>query len=111
MVVRDLFYNTPPGSVPEKGHRRGGRPASAMVRRVALSHPEVSVKFLRPARGAATPATGQSALYAVLGRDMALGFTPVKAWGVICRSPALSPCSTRRWGTRGYQHFLSTAGM
>ena len=49
-----------------------------MVQRVALSHPEVSVKFLRDGKQELlTPGDGQlqSAVYAVLGRELALGFT------------------------------------
>ena len=56
----------------------------AVVQRVALSHPEVSVKFLRDGKQELlTPGDGQlqSAVYAVLGRELALGFTRVKGSG------------------------------
>ena len=56
----------------------------AVVQRVALSHPEVSVKFIRDGRQELlTPGDGQlkSAVYAVLGRELALGFREVKSSG------------------------------
>ena len=57
-----------------------GAAVFGVVQRVALSHPEVAVKFLRDGKQElATPGDGQlrSAVYAVLGRDLALGFTQV----------------------------------
>ena len=51
---------------------------------MALSHPEVSVKFLRDGKQELlTPGDGQlqSAVYAVLGRELALGFTQVSGSG------------------------------
>ena len=76
---------------------------------VALSHPEVSVKFLRDGRQELlTPGDGQlrSALFAVLGRDMALGFTPVKGSGVEMSVAGFVSLPTCCRGTRGYQHFF-----
>ena len=55
-----------------------------MVQRTALSHPEVSVKFIRDGKQELlTPGDGQlkSAVYAVLGRELALGFREVKSAG------------------------------
>ena len=47
MVVRDLFYNTPARLKFLKKDTAEGAACFAMVQRVALSHPEVAVKFLR----------------------------------------------------------------
>ena len=61
-----------------------GAAVFAVVQRVALSHPEVSIKFLRDGKQELlTPGDGklQSAIYAVLGRELALGFTEVKGSG------------------------------
>ena len=58
-----------------------GAAVFAVVQRVALSHPEVSVKFLRDGKQELlTPGDGQlqSAVYAVLGRRLALGLRPVR---------------------------------
>ena len=80
MVVRDLFYNTPARLKFMKKDAAEGAAVFGVVQRVALSHPEVAVKFLRDGKQElATPGDGQlrSAVYAVLGRDLALGFTQV----------------------------------
>ena len=47
MVVRDLFYNTPARLKFMKKDSAEGAAVFAVVQRVALSHPEVSVKFIR----------------------------------------------------------------
>ena len=84
LVVRDLFYNTPARLKFMKKDAAEGAACFAMVQRVALSHPEVSVKFLRDGKQELlTPGDGQlqSAVYAVLGRELALGFTQVSGSG------------------------------
>ena len=47
MVVRDLFYNTPARLKFMKKDSAEGAAVFAAVQRQALSHPEVSVKFIR----------------------------------------------------------------
>ena len=84
MVVRDLFYNTPARLKFMKKDAAEGAAVFAAVQRAALSHPELSVKFLRDGKQELlTPGDGQlkSAVYAVLGRELALGFVPVKGSG------------------------------
>jgi DNA mismatch repair protein MutL len=84
MVVRDLFFNTPARLKFMKKDAAEGAAVFAVVQRVALSHPEVSVKFIRDGKQELlTPGDGQlkSAAYAVLGRELALGFREVKASG------------------------------
>ncbi|MGE4275837.1 MAG: DNA mismatch repair endonuclease MutL [Lawsonibacter sp.] len=84
MVVRDLFYNTPARLKFMKKDAAEGAAVFGVVQRTALSHPEISVKFIRDGKQELlTPGDGQlqSAVYAVLGRDLALGFRPVKASG------------------------------
>ena len=84
MVVRDLFFNTPARLKFMKKDAAEGAAVFAVVQRVALSHPEVSVKFIRDGKQELlTPGDGQlkSAVYAVLGRELALGFREVKAAG------------------------------
>ena len=109
MLVRDLFYNTPARLKFMKRDAAEGAAVFAAVQRIALSHPEVSVKFLRDGKQELlTPGDGQlkSAVYSVLGRDLALGFVPVSGSGEemtvsgFCSLPA---CCR---GTRGYQHFF-----
>ena len=84
MVVRDLFFNTPARLKFVKKDAAEGAAVFSVVQRVALSHPEVSVKFIRDGKQELlTPGDGQlrSAVYAVLGRELALGFREVKAGG------------------------------
>ena len=83
MVVRDLFYNTPARLKFMKKDAAEGAAVFAVVQRVALSHPEVSreVPPGRASRSCSPPGTDSSsrAVYAVLGRELALGFTQVQA--------------------------------
>ena len=84
MVVRDLFYNTPARLKFMKKDAAEGAAVFGVVQRQALSHPEVSLKFIRDGKQELlTPGDGQlkSALYAVLGRDIALGMIPVSGSG------------------------------
>ena len=84
IVVRDLFFNTPARLKFMKKDAAEGAAVFAAVQRVALSHPEVSVKFIRDGKQELlTPGDGQlrSAVYAVLGRELALGFREVRSAG------------------------------
>ena len=108
-LVRDLFFNTPARLKFVKKDAAEGAAAFAAVQRLALSHPEVSVKFLRDGKQELlTPGDGvlQSAMYAVLGRDLALGLVPVKGSGeemAVTGFASLPACCR---GTRGTQHFF-----
>ena len=110
IVIRDLFFNTPARLKFIKRDATEGAAVLAVVQREALAHPEVSFTFLREGKTELrTPGDGQlkSALYSVLGRDLALGFLPVKGsgeGGVTVSGFASMPVCCR--GTRGYQHFF-----
>lgn len=109
MVVRDLFFNTPARLKFMKRDAAEGAAAYAVVQRIALSHPELSVKFIRDGKQELlTPGDGQlkSVLYSVLGRDLALGFTPVKGSDdhITVSGFVSMPACCR--GTRGYQYFF-----
>ena len=109
LSVRDLFYNTPARLKFMKKDVAEGAAVFAVVQRVALSHPELSVKFLRDGKQELlTPGDGQmkSAVYAVLGRDIALGLLPVTGSGEgmgVSGFISLPACCR---GSRGYQHFF-----
>ena len=109
MVVRDLFYNTPARLKFMKKDSAEGAAVFAVVQRVALSHPEVSVKFIRDGKQELlTPGDGQlqSAVYSVLGRELALGFRPVKASGedmTVTGFVSLPACCR---GSRNWQFFF-----
>ena len=109
MLVRNLFYNTPARLKFMKRDSAEGAAITGIVERVALSHPEVSVKFLREGKQELlTPGDGQlrSAIYSVLGRDLALGFLPVKGSGENVKVEGFVSMPACCRGTRGYQHFF-----
>lgn len=109
MLVRDLFYNTPARLKFMKRDSAEGAAVFAAVQHIALSHPEVSVKFLRDGKQELlTPGDGQlkSVIYSVLGRDLALGFIPVAGSGEEMRVEGFCSLPACCRGTRGYQHFF-----
>ncbi|MEG2097923.1 MAG: DNA mismatch repair endonuclease MutL, partial [Pseudoflavonifractor sp.] len=109
MLVRDLFYNTPARLKFVKKDAAEGAAVFAVVQRMALAHPEVSVKFLRDGKQELlTPGDGQlkSAIYSVFGRDLALGFAPVRGSGEEMSVAGFASLPTCCRGTRGYQHFF-----
>ena len=70
--VRDLFYNTPARMKFLKKDATEGTFVSDVVTRLALSHPEISFKFVREGKNQyVTPGDGdlRGAAYAVLGRE------------------------------------------
>ena len=109
MMVRDLFYNTPARLKFMKKDSAEGAACLAVVQKQALAHPEVSFRFLRDGRQELlTPGDGElrSALYAVLGRDMALGYTPVEGSGEDMKVSGFVSLPTCCRGNRGYQFFF-----
>ena len=109
MVVRDLFYNTPARLKFMKKDAAEGAAVFAAVQRIALSHPEVSVKFIRDGRQELlTPGDGlsRSAVYAVLGREIALGMLSVSGTGEEMSVEGFASLPACCRGTRGYQLFF-----
>ncbi len=110
MIVRDLFFNTPARLKYMKKDSAEGAAVFAAVQREALARPEVAVKFIRDGRQELlTPGDGalKSAVYAVLGRDLALGFLAVKGSGedgVRVEGFASLPACCR--ASRNYQFFF-----
>ena len=109
MVVRDLFFNTPARLKFMKKDAAEGAAVFAMVQHLALAHPEISVKFLRDGKQELlTPGDGQlkSAVYSVLGRDLALGLIEVKGSGEDMSVTGFTSLPACCRATRGYQHFF-----
>ncbi len=76
IVVKDLFFNTPARMKFLKKDVTEGNSVAGVVDRIALSHPEVSVRFIRDDRQQlATPGNGrlQATVYSVFGSDFAGG--------------------------------------
>lgn len=80
ILVRDLFYNTPARMKFLKKDVSEANAVASAVDRIALSHPEVSVKFIRDGKQERmTPGDGKllSTIHAVFGRQFAQGLLPV----------------------------------
>ena len=81
ITVRDLFYNTPARMKFLKKDTSEGNYVADVVTQLALSHPEVSFKFVRDGKPQfQTPGDGKllGAAYAVLSRDFAKDLVPVE---------------------------------
>lgn len=101
IVIRDIFFNTPARMKFLKKDVSEANAVAAVVDRVALSHPEVSVRFIRDGKDALfTSGDGnlKSAIYTVLGKDFAATLIPaeyelegVKVSGFISKPFAARP--------------------
>ena len=106
--VKDMFYNTPARMKFLKKDSSEGTFVSDTVTHVALSHPEVSVKFIREGKlQYVTPGDGQlrGAVYAVLGREFSRDLIELKNQEGVYRITGLvtPPKSCR--ASRSMQHF------
>ena len=109
ITVSDLFFNVPARMKFLKKDVSEGNAVAGVVQRLALSHPEVSVRFIRDGREEMlTPGDGQlrSCIYAVLGRDFAANLIPVEyeLEGVTVSGFCCTPSATR--ANRTMQHFF-----
>lgn len=95
IIVRDLFYNTPARMKFLKKDVSEGNAVSAVIERMALSHPEISFKFIRDGKQTlSTSGDGKldSAIYSVLGREFSNSLIPlndesdrIKVTGYVCK--------------------------
>jgi DNA mismatch repair protein MutL len=79
IIVRELFYNTPARMKFLKKDTTEGSAVAAVAQRIALSHPEVSLRFVKDGREELhTPGDNQliSAIHSVLGREFAQSLAP-----------------------------------
>ena len=106
--VRDLFYNTPARMKFLKKDSSEGTFVADTVTHVALSHPEVSIKFIREGKlQYVTPGDGQlrGAAYAVLGREFSRGLLELdNTEGVYRIRGLVTPPKSCR-ASRSMQHF------
>lgn len=80
ITVRELFYNTPARMKFLKKDVSEGNAVSALVERIALSHPEVGFRLIREGKTTLqTPGDNQlrSAIYTLLGREFSEGLLAV----------------------------------
>ncbi|MBR6789307.1 MAG: DNA mismatch repair endonuclease MutL [Oscillospiraceae bacterium] len=109
MIIRDIFYNVPARLKFLKKDVTEGNAVASIVDKIALSHPEISFRFIRDGKPQYnTPGDGElmSAVYTVLGRDFAKSLIPVeyelgsvKVTGLTCRPMGSRP-------KRNMQHFF-----
>ncbi len=80
LIIRDIFYNTPARMKFLKKDVTEGNSVAGVVDRIALSHPEVSIRFIRDGKQQLlTPGNGKlgETIYAIFGREFAMGLLPV----------------------------------
>lgn len=81
LIVRDIFYNTPARMKFLKKDVTEANAVAGVVDRIALSHPEVSIRFIRDGKDALfTTGDGklESAIHSVLGKDFARTLIPAE---------------------------------
>lgn len=101
ILVRDLFYNTPARMKFLKKDMAEGNAVAGVLDKIALSHPEISIRFLRDSRETLhTPGDGKlrSAIYSVYGKEFSSGLIPVdyelngvKVWGFVSKPAYARP--------------------
>jgi DNA mismatch repair protein MutL len=109
ICVRDLFYNVPARMKFLKKDVGEANAVAGVVDRLALSHPEISFRFIRDGKDELlTPGNGDllACIGSVLGREFAKTLTPleytlggVHVHGYICRPEGARP-------NRTMQHFF-----
>ncbi len=109
VYVRDLFFNTPARQKFMKNDRAEGSAVTTAVARLALSHPEISVRYIKDGKEEFhTPGDGnlQSAAYCTLGREFAKGLLTAenKVDGITVTGFVSTPAAAR--GNRAWQFFF-----
>ena len=109
IIIRDVFYNVPARLKFLKKDVTESNAVASIVDKIALSHPDISVSFIRDGKQIyRTPGNGDllGTIYTVLGRDFAKSMLPVDyrmgqvgVSGLVCR-----PMAARSNGTM--QHFV-----
>ena len=108
ITVNDLFYNTPARMKFLKKDVSEGTFVSEAVLHAALSHPEISFRFLRDGKQQfVTPGDGslRSAAYAVLGREFARDLLEVEGQSGVYKVTGLITPPRACRGSRSAQHF------
>lgn len=109
IIIKDLFYNTPARMKFLKKDASEASSVSAIVDRIALSHPDISFKFIKNSKEELnTPGDGniKSCIYSVYGKSFSTGLIPVKyelngvkVYGFTCDTNSARP-------NRSMQHFF-----
>lgn len=80
VIIRDIFYNVPARAKFMKKDVTEANAVSSIVRKIALSHPDIAIKMVRDNRvefNSSGDGELYSAVYAVFGKDFARDMLPV----------------------------------
>lgn len=108
IIVRDLFFNTPARLKFMKSDRAEGANVSAVVQRIAMSHPEVSIRYIKDGKEEYhTPGDNRidSCAYSILGREFAAGLLEVTGVDSIVPVHGYITTPVNARGNRNYQFF------
>lgn len=81
LIIRDLFFNTPARMKFLKKDVSEANTVAGVVDRIALSHPEVAVRFIRDGKQTLlTPGDGElmNAIYSIFGKEFANSLIPAQ---------------------------------
>lgn len=109
MIVRELFYNTPARMKFLKKDVSEGNFVASAVEKIALSHPEISIRFIRDGKQVFTTngdGNLQNVCFAAFGKDFSNGLISVDTAieNVTVKGLVTPPFNCR--GSRGMQYFF-----
>ena len=109
MIVRELFYNTPARMKFLKKDVSEGNYVASAVEKLALSHPEISIRFIRDGKQVFTTngdGNLQNVCFSAFGKDFSNGLLSVDGTvGNVSVSGLVTPPFNCR-GSRGMQYFF-----
>lgn len=109
IIIRDLFFNTPARLKFMKSDRAEGANVSQIMLRCAMSHPEISMRYIKDGKEEFhTPGDGsvRSCVYTLLGREFASNLLEVRVSeeDMTAEGFVTTPAAGR--GNRAYQFFF-----
>ncbi|MBE6803823.1 MAG: DNA mismatch repair endonuclease MutL [Ruminococcaceae bacterium] len=109
MIVRELFYNTPARMKFLKKDVSEGNFVASAVEKLALSHPEISIRFIRDGKQVFTTngdGNLQNVCFSAFGKDFSNGLLNVNGTvGNVSVNGLVTPPFNCR-GSRGMQYFF-----
>lgn len=109
MIVRELFYNTPARMKFLKKDVSEGNYVASAVEKLALSHPEISIRFIRDGKQVFTTngdGNLQNVCFSAFGKDFSNGLLNVNGTvGNVSVNGLVTPPFNCR-GSRGMQYFF-----
>ena len=109
MIVRELFYNTPARMKFLKKDVSEGNFVASAVEKLALSHPEISIRFIRDGKQVFTTngdGNLQNVCFSAFGKDFSNGLLSVDGTvGNVSVAGLVTPPFNCR-GSRGMQYFF-----